>query len=104
MFFALEPDRVPSLDEFLALGSLVVLMSNIPSLGGIGPREATLVAVFSPYADKATLLSVGLLMSFSVQVLPALLGIPLMFSLLRAVTPDTKKEAPAAPAGASEMG
>jgi hypothetical protein len=104
LFFALEPDRLPSLDEFLALGSLVVLMSNIPSLGGIGPREATLVAVFSPYAEEATLLSVGLLMSFSVQVLPALLGIPLMFSLLRAVTPDTKKEPVPAPAGPSAMG
>jgi len=102
LFVALEPDRVPSLDEFLALGSLVVLMSNIPSLGGIGPREATLVAVFSAYADKATLLSVGLLMSFSVQVLPALLGIPLMFSVLRAVTPEATRQT--VPEGSSGIG
>jgi len=81
LFVAFQPDRLPSLQEFLALGSLVVLMSNIPSLGGIGPREATLMAVFAGYADPSTLLSVGVLMSFSVQVLPALVGVPFMFRL-----------------------
>lgn len=80
---ALQPDAIPSWQEFLALGSIVVLMSNIPSLGGIGPREATLMTVFAGYADPATLLSAGLLMSFAVQVFPALLGIPFMFPLLR---------------------
>jgi hypothetical protein len=81
LFIAFQPERLPSLQEFLALGSLVVLMSNIPSLGGIGPREATLMAVFAGYAEPSTLLSVGVLMSFSVQVLPALVGVPFMFRL-----------------------
>jgi len=103
LFLAMQPDRVPSLQEFLALGSVVVLMSNIPSLGGIGPREATLMAVFAGYADPATLFSVGLMMSFAVQVLPALLGIPLMFPLLRAVTPHPHEAAePRPPAAAAE--
>ena len=96
LFVAVQPDHLPSLQEFLALGSVVVLMSNIPSLGGIGPREAALMAMFAGYADQTTLLSVGLLMSFAVQVLPAILGIPLMFPLLRAVTPDVEKAADAA--------
>ena len=82
LFVAFQAERLPTLQELLGLGSVVVLMSNIPSLGGIGPREAALVAVFSGYTDPATLLSIGLLMSFAVQVFPALLGIPMMFPLL----------------------
>lgn len=92
LFVAFQPDRLPSLQEMLALGSVVVLMSNVPSLGGIGPREATLMAVFAGFAEPVTLLSVGLLMSFSVQVLPAILGIPLMFPLLRAVAPEIERK------------
>ncbi len=106
LFLAMQPYRLPSLHELLALGSVVVLMSNIPSMGGIGPREATLMTVFAGYAGPATLLSVGLLMSFAVQVLPAILGIPLMFPLLRAVTPPLQtapdRELPAAAAGPEE--
>jgi hypothetical protein len=102
LLLAMQPDRVPSLQEFLALGSVVVLMSNIPSLGGIGPREATLMAVFAGYADQATLLSVGLMMSFSVQVLPALLGIPLMFPLLRTVVPRLEEPAQRRPTAAAD--
>jgi hypothetical protein len=89
LFMAFQPDRVPSVQELLALGSIVVLMSNIPSLGGIGPREAAMMTLFSAYADQTTLLGIGLLMSFSMQLLPAILGIPLMFPLLRAMTPET---------------
>lgn len=88
LFMAFQPNHVPSAQELLALGSIVVLMSNIPSLGGIGPREATLMTLFAAYADQTTLLGIGLLMSFSMQLLPAILGIPLMFPLLRAMTPD----------------
>ena len=88
---AFRLDRLPALDELLALGSVVVLMSNIPSLGGIGPREATLMAVFADYASPPTLLSVGLLMSFAVQVFPALLGIPWMFPLLRSMAPQVEE-------------
>jgi hypothetical protein len=99
LFVAFHPDRIPSVQELLGLGSVVVLMSNIPSLGGIGPREAALMTAFTGYADETVLLSVGLMMSFAVQVLPAFLGIPWMFPLLRAVAPDIQKtegrEAPA---------
>ncbi len=99
LFVAFRPDRVPSIQELLGLGSVVVLMSNIPSLGGIGPREAALMAAFKSCADETMLLSVGLMMSFTVQVLPAFLGIPLMVPLLRAVAPDIQNtEARGAPA------
>ena len=91
LFVAFQAERLPTLQELLGLGSVVVLMSNIPSLGGIGPREAALVAVFSGYTDPATLLSIGLLMSFAVQVFPALLGIPMMFPLLEQLA-EQKRE------------
>ncbi len=85
MLVAFQPAgaHVPTLREFLAYGSVVVLMSNIPSMGGIGPREAAVVKMFEQFADPATLLTVGLGMSFGVQVLPAILGIPWMFPLLK---------------------
>jgi uncharacterized membrane protein YbhN (UPF0104 family) len=89
MFIAFQPDwtQLPSLRQFLAYGSVVVLMSNVPSAGGVGPREFALVEMFKGFADETGLLTVGLSMSFAVQVFPAILGIPLMFPLLRAVTP-----------------
>jgi hypothetical protein len=91
---AFGPERLPSIQELLGLGSVVVLMSNIPSLGGIGPREAALMAAFAGYADQSTLLSAGLLMSLAVQVFPATLGLPLMFPLLEAVTPGGAEAEP----------
>lgn len=98
LFAAFHPSHLPSAQEFLAYGSVVVLMGNMPSLAGIGFREATVMALFSDYATPATLLSVGLLMSFSIQVIPAILGIPLMFPLLRAVMPRAEKARQPAPA------
>ncbi len=87
LFIAFQPDAqmVPTAQQFLAYGSVVVLMSNVPSMGGIGPREAALMAMFNDFADPDILLTVGLSMSFAVQLLPAILGIPLMFPLLRTV-------------------
>jgi hypothetical protein len=89
LLVAFQPARFPTLLEFLALGSIVVLMSNIPSFAGMGPREAALMTAFADYADPLTLLSVGLMMSILVQVLPAVVGIPWMFPLVRAVASGT---------------
>jgi hypothetical protein len=86
VLLAFDPVRPPTLPELLVLGSVVVLVSNLPSMAGVGPREAALMAMFAGFADQATLLSVGLLMSLIVQVLPAALGIPFMFPLLRELT------------------
>lgn len=83
VLWAFGPTRLPSLPELLVLGSVVVLLSNLPSMAGIGPREAALMAMFADFADPTTLLGVGLAMSFIVQVIPAMIGIPLMFPLLR---------------------
>jgi len=94
LFLAFNPARMPSLQEFLAYGSVVVLMSNVPlTVAGIGPREAALTTLFATYASDVTLLSVGILMSFSIHVVPAILGIPFMFPLLRALAAASPGEA-----------
>jgi glycosyltransferase 2 family protein len=86
LFAAINANRLPSLEELVAFGSVAVLMSNIPlTVAGIGPREATIMALFAPYGDPLTLLVVGILMSFSIHVIPAIIGIPFMFGLLRAL-------------------
>lgn len=99
LFVAFRFGPVPSLEEFLAYGSVVVLMSNVPlTVAGIGPREATLFALFSAYGDEAVLYLIGLMMSLAIHVLPAILGIPLMFPLLRAVVPARGQAREAMPA------
>lgn len=90
LFVAFHPEHLPSVEEFLAYGSIVVLMSNIPlTVAGIGPRETTLALLFADFADQTSLFSIGLLMSFSIHVIPAILGIPLMFLLIRDLTAQT---------------
>lgn len=96
LFIAFHPQRLPSIEEFLAYGSIVVLMSNVPlTVAGIGPRETTLALLFASFADQASLFSIGLMMSFSIHVIPAIVGIPLMFPLIRdlaAGTPEPKED------------
>jgi uncharacterized membrane protein YbhN (UPF0104 family) len=93
LFAATCSDGLPSRQEFLAYGSVVVLMGNMPlTVAGIGPREVALASLFSAYGDQASLFLIGLMMSFSIHVLPAILGIPLMFPLLQAVTPGAEEE------------
>jgi uncharacterized membrane protein YbhN (UPF0104 family) len=111
LFIAFHPDRLPSLQEFLTYGSIVVLMSNVPlTVAGIGPRETTLALLFSEFAGQATLFSVGILMSLSIHVIPAILGIPLMIPLVRslavpaeslAIERGAGEEATAPPPGAT---
>jgi hypothetical protein len=104
-FAAFRPGPLPSLVEFLAYGSVVVLMSNVPlTMAGIGPREAALFALFADYADGPTLYLIGLMMSLAIHVLPAILGIPLMFPLLRAIAPESKASLQPAAAGQATEG
>ncbi len=87
-FCAFQPDAAlrPSIEQFLAYGSVVVLMGNVPSVGGIGPREAAMMQMFHGYADPETLLLIGASMSVAIQILPAALGLPLLFPFLRELT------------------
>lgn len=86
LFHAFHTAQIPSIVQFLAYGSIVVLMSNVPlTVAGIGPREAALTLLFADFADPAVLVSIGLMMSFSIHIAPSILGIPLMFPLIRAL-------------------
>jgi len=101
LFIAFHPDRLPSLQEFLTYGSIVVLMSNVPlTVAGIGPRETTLALLFSEFAGQATLFSVGILMSLSIHVIPAILGIPLMIPLVRSLAGPAESLGAERPEGA----
>lgn len=87
IFIAARPEHMPTFQEFLTYGSVAVLMSNVPfTVAGLGPREAALMKLFSGYGSQTVLLSVGVLMSLSIQAIPALLGIPFMFPLLRSLS------------------
>lgn len=102
--FQPKPAALPTSRQFLAYGSVVEVVSNVPSMGGIGPREAALIQMFDGFADYQTLLTVGLTLSFALQIFPAILGIPWMFPLLRAVIrghPQPQQEEPSGEAGCS---
>ncbi len=74
----------PGLREILTYGSVAVLMSNVPlTTAGIGPRETAIALLFARYGSQEMLFSVGILMSVSIFIIPAILGLPLMPALLR---------------------
>jgi len=63
----------------VAFTSAASLAGHVPGpLAGIGPREAALVGLFSGAAPAELLLGVGLLLSLLVQVVPKLVGAPLL--------------------------
>ncbi|MBN1669876.1 MAG: flippase-like domain-containing protein [Kiritimatiellae bacterium] len=67
----------PSLTQIFAYGSVAVLTVHIPGPPvGLGAREAAIVTLFAGLASDSTLLSVGLLMTLTVHIIPMLLGIP----------------------------
>lgn len=75
---SLDPVRV------LAYGSLAIFAAHVPGfIVGMGPREAVIVTMFASNAPAETLLSIGLLLTFSVHVIPMLLGLPWMTWFLR---------------------
>lgn len=74
----------PTAGELIAFGAVATLMSNLPlTSGGIGTREAAVAWLFAGHGDASLLISVGLWLSFAMQVLPALLGAPLAPRVLR---------------------
>jgi uncharacterized membrane protein YbhN (UPF0104 family) len=87
IFLAFSPSQMPSMAEVIAYASVAVLMGNAPfTAAGIGARETAIVLFFSGYGSDAMLFSVGLLMSFAIHIAPAIVGIPFMVPLLKAVT------------------
>ena len=106
---------VPGVGELLSKGSAVVVASNFPGpQAGIGPRETALFLLFrehlagegdeeipdirregthirpedrrpAPAHPGTVLISIGILMAIAIHVVPAVLGLPLMASLISAL-------------------
>jgi len=70
--------------KILAYGSLAGIGAHLPGfLVGLGPREAFTVALFRGQAPDEVLLGVGILLTFTVHIIPMLLGLPWMMWFLR---------------------
>lgn len=79
----LSTDLHPGLMEAYAGNSLAVLAGAfIPSIGGIGPRDATIVWFFEGLTSNLLLTTIGLLSALRI-IIPALIGLPFFFNLTR---------------------
>ncbi len=68
----------------IAYMSVAVLAAHLPGFAvGMGPRETAMATLFAPYASADTLLSVGLLQTFMVHVIPIFVGLPWMWWFLK---------------------
>jgi len=82
-------DIHPQAGHLLTYTSLAIFAGLVPGpLLGIGPREGAMVGLFAAYAaDSSVLLSVALLLSMSVHVIPFLMGAPwtpwLLYQVMR---------------------
>ncbi len=80
---------------FLPGIAIAVIAANIPiALGGFGTREAATLLIFGAFGSPESLLAAGLLWSFSLYLLPILLGLPAVPSVLRGLVAEGTKETP----------
>ena len=65
--------------EIVIYVPIIVLITIIPiTIAGLGTREAATIFFFSKYATSESLLSVGILLSFIIVILPSLIGLLFM--------------------------
>ena len=81
----------PEVPEMLAKGAVVMIASNVPLTHlGIGPREWALVEQFgrhlAPGEATAVLVAIGILMAIAIHVVPAVIGLPVLGSLINAIS------------------
>jgi len=63
--------------EVLARASVAILAGHMPAtVVGMGAREWAVSEMFSEFASKEIALSVGLLMTLTVHIIPMMLGVP----------------------------
>jgi hypothetical protein len=72
--------------DYLYAGNAMAVLAGalIPSVGGIGPRDATIIWFFSEYAAKSILASIGLISALRI-IIPAIIGLPGFFFLTKDV-------------------
>ncbi len=67
----------PDLVTVIAYMSVAVIAAHLPGfIAGMGPRETAMVTLFAGLAPAATLFSIGLLQTFTVHIIPMLVGLP----------------------------
>ncbi|MDP6526109.1 MAG: lysylphosphatidylglycerol synthase transmembrane domain-containing protein [Kiritimatiellia bacterium] len=76
---------VPDPATFIAFVSIAQFAGHLPSVVGMGPREAALVMLFSGVAPSDVLLSIGFMMTLAINVVPMLIGLPWVPWFLRGV-------------------
>lgn len=83
IFIFLSANVSPGLVEAYAGNSLAILAGAfIPSIGGIGPRDATIIWFFDGLASDMLLTTIGLISALRI-IIPALIGLPFFFNLTR---------------------
>ncbi len=84
LFLAFGVSSVPDIPHLVAYTSVAIFAAHLGGLAGMGPREAVIVTLFASYAPEhpEKLLSIGLMLTFSVHVIPMLLGLPWMMWFL----------------------
>ena len=70
--FGIAPDP----ERFIAYTSIAIFAGHLPTTAGSGPREAAIVLLFAGTAPSNVLLSIGLLMTITVHVVPMMIGFP----------------------------
>ena len=81
----------PAAPEMLASGAVVMIASNVPlTQWGTGPREVALWTQFKGHLaspeSREVLISIGILMAIAIHVVPAVIGLPLLGSLIGAIS------------------
>jgi hypothetical protein len=90
LFMALNLD-VP-LYSILFFTPLIILISRVPvTISGLGVRETLIILLFSRYTSPASLLAVGILISFIDYIFPALIGLFFIKSFLNRIISPSKK-------------
>ena len=67
---------MPDAAGFIAFVSIAQFAGHLPSVVGLGPREASFIVLFSGAAAPDILLSIGFMMTLAINVVPMLIGLP----------------------------
>ncbi len=66
----------PSLSTFIGFVTITQFAGHLPAFAELGPKDAVFVALFQGAASPEVLLSVSLLMTLCIHIVPSVLGLP----------------------------
>lgn len=76
--------QLPLLESYAGNALAVLAGAFVPSIGGIGPRDATIIWFFKSAAESLPLIAIGAVSALRI-IVPALIGLPFFFQLTRKV-------------------